>query len=338
MTSVLDTSCVPQQDREEAIRAALWESFVRVDVDHHRPARDISVRMGLGAVGPIRICSARSTGVTVRRTGRLARQDEEPMVFVGLQMTGTSVVEQHGRQSVLQPGTFTVYESIVPYCLHFDQALDHHFLRIPRAALALTDRALRDIAASPLGPDNPVARLAFSYLSELAVSEDTRSAPYDEAIVRPSVELLRAAVTSQLGASRLKQRLPETSLTLRIIQYVREHLADPELSATPIAAAHDISVRQLYTVLARSGISLGSWVRSQRLAECRRELAGPGGRTRTIAGIARSWGFMDPAHFSKAFKKAYGVTPRAWRDLNHPIPHRHRSAASGPSGPDEATA
>ncbi|GGT23959.1 helix-turn-helix domain-containing protein [Streptomyces chromofuscus] len=318
MNSVLDTSLIPQQDREETIRSALWESFVRVDVDHHRPASDISVRMGLDAVGPIRICSAKSTAVTVRRTSRLAREDEEPAVFVGLQMSGTSLVEQHGRQSLLRPENLTVYESIAPYTLHFGRALDHHFLRIPRAVLALPDRALRDIAAIPLGSDNPVARLAFRYFAELAVSEDTRGGVYAEAIVQPSIELLRAAVTSQLGTSRVNRAALEASLGLRITQYVRKHLADPTLSAARIAAAHGISVRHLYTVLAQSGISLGDWIRSHRLAECRRELAGPGGRLRTIAGIARSWGFPDPAYFSKAFKRAYGISPRDWRDHHHP--------------------
>lgn len=54
-----------------------------------------------------------------------------------------------------------------------------------------------------------------------------------------------------------------------------------------IAAAHGISVRHLYAVLARSGMCLGDHVRAQRLAECRRELAGPHGpgRWRTITAI-----------------------------------------------------
>ncbi|KOV72965.1 AraC family transcriptional regulator [Streptomyces sp. AS58] len=326
MNSVLDTSLVPQHDREETIRSALWESFVRVDVDHHRPAKDISVRMGLGAVGPIRICSAESTAVSVRRTSRLAREDDEPAVFVGLQMSGTSVVEQHGRQSLLRPENLTVYESIAPYTLHFDRALDHHFLRIPRAVLALPDPALRNIAAIPLGSDNPVARLAFRYFAELAVSEDTLNGVYAEAIVQPSIELLRAALTSQLGTSRINRAALEGSLGLRITQYLREHLADPTLSAARIASVHGISVRHLYTVLAQSGISLGDWIRSHRLAECRRELAGPGGRLRTIAAIARSWGFTDPTHFSKVFKRAYGISPRDWRERHHPGPSKPGTA------------
>ncbi len=78
------------------------------------------------------------------------------------------------------------------------------------------------------------------------------------------------------------------------------------------------AARLLYAVLARSGISLRDHVRAQRLAECRRELAGPHGRARTIAVIGRRWGFVDAAHFSKVFKRAYGMTPRDWRGLHHP--------------------
>ncbi|ALV53938.1 hypothetical protein GCM10010250_31380 [Streptomyces althioticus] len=54
------------------------------------------------------------------------------------------------------------------------------------------------------------------------------------------------------------------------------------------------------------------------VAECRRELAGPHGRSRTIAVIGRRWAFVDAAHFSRVFKRAYGMTPREWRDLHRP--------------------
>jgi AraC-like DNA-binding protein len=53
------------------------------------------------------------------------------------------------------------------------------------------------------------------------------------------------------------------------------------------------------------------------LEECRRDLAKPTARSATvaaIAAIARRWGFPDPTHFSRAFKDAYGVSPRQWRE------------------------
>ncbi|MDF6021001.1 helix-turn-helix domain-containing protein [Streptomyces sp. JH34] len=322
MSSVLDTTSVPPRDREETIRHAVWESLVRVDIDHHLPPERLSVRLGLNTVGPMEICSARTTALTVRRPSQLARGDEEPAIFLGLQIAGTSVVTQNGRQALLRPGDFVLYDTTTPYTLLFSEGVDQHLLRFPRAALALPERSLRDITAVTLGSDNPVASLASTYFSQLAVSEALHRGPYADTVTEPSIELVRAVVTSQLGNLDLAQAPLEATLNLRIMYYLRTHLADTDLSAARIAAEHGISVRHLYNVLGRSGISLGDWIRSHRLAECKRELAGPKGRVRTVAAIGRSWGFVDATHFSKVFKQAYGISPRAWRDRNrsHPCP------------------
>ncbi|MFD6331010.1 helix-turn-helix domain-containing protein [Streptomyces niveus] len=318
MSPVLDTAFIPPRDREEVVRNAVWESMVAVEIDHGPPAEDISVRIGLGAVGPLKICSARATAVTLSRTERLARKDDEPAVTLGIQMAGSSMVVQNGRECLLEPGHCAVFESIAPYTLLYDEGVDHRFIRFPRAALALPDRLLRDMTAVALGPGNPVASLAFTYFSQLAVTDELHRGGHADAVVEPSVELLRAALTTQHGNSGLAKAPLEATLGLRINQYIREHLADRDLSAARIAAAHGISVRHLYTVLSRSGISLGDWIRTRRLAECRRELAGPDGRLRTVAAIGRRWGFVDATHFSKVFKRTYGISPRAWRDQNQP--------------------
>ncbi|MFF2642684.1 helix-turn-helix domain-containing protein [Streptomyces niveus] len=318
MSPVLDTAFIPPRDREEVVRNAVWESMVAVEIDHGPPAEDISVRIGLGAVGPLKICSARATAVTLSRTERLARKDDEPAVTLGIQMAGSSMVVQNGRECLLEPGHCAVFESIAPYTLLYDEGVDHRFIRFPRAALALPDRLLRDMTAVALGPGNPVASLAFTYFSQLAVTDELHGGGHADAVVEPSVELLRAALTTQHGNSGLAKGPLEATLGLRINQYIREHLADRDLSAARIAAAHGISVRHLYTVLSRSGISLGDWIRTRRLAECRRELAGPDGRLRTVAAIGRRWGFVDATHFSKVFKRTYGISPRAWRDQNQP--------------------
>lgn len=196
--------------------------------------------------------------------------------------------------------------------------MHHHFIRFPRAALALPERALRDVTAVTLGSGNPLAGLASTYFSQLVVSEELHSGSYADAVAEPSIELVRAVVATQLGSQDLARAPLEATLGLRIKRYMRAHTADRDLSAARIAAAHDISVRHLYTVLARSGIALGDWIRSHRLEECKRELAGPAGRARTIAAVGRSWGFVDATHFSKVFKKAYGVSPRDWREENRP--------------------
>ncbi|MFE3516357.1 helix-turn-helix domain-containing protein [Streptomyces sp. NPDC059166] len=318
MSPALDTALIPPEDREEVIRHAVWNSVVAVDIDHRPPASEISARMEVSTMGPLRISSARATAATLRRTARLVKKDEEPSLFLSLQVTGTSMGTQSGRECVLRPGEFAVFRSNAPYTLLFDQGVDHHFLRLPLAALALPDRLLCDTTTVALGSGNPLAPLAYTYFSQLAAGKDLHRSAYADGAVAPGIELLRAVLIAQHGDSGRAKASLEATLGLRITAYIQENLADPGLSAARIAFAHGISVRHLYVVLSESGISLGDWIRVRRLAACKRELAGPKGRLRTIAATGRSWGFVNATHFSKVFKDAYGISPRAWRDQNHP--------------------
>ncbi|MEV7082993.1 helix-turn-helix domain-containing protein [Streptomyces sp. NPDC093516] len=80
-------------------------------------------------------------------------------------------------------------------------------------------------------------------------------------------------------------------------------------------------MRALYRLCARAGLSLEQWIIEQRLEGARSTLLSPAGRTRTVASVARAWGFTDPSHFTRRFRAAYGVTPR-----------RLRAALPGPAG------
>ncbi|WP_218884969.1 helix-turn-helix domain-containing protein [Kineococcus aurantiacus] len=256
---------------------------------------------------------------------RLTRDDSEPAVFLGLQVTGSSLVVQHGREAVLRPGEFAVYDTSSPYTLVHRDGIDQHFFRIPRSALVMSPAALRGVTAVTVGAGNPVAGLAAGYLRGLAGDDDLRSDPRAGAVEEATVSLVKAALMTHLadggadgGAGR--EALHE-SLEARITAYLRAHLTEPDLSAERIAAAHHISTRYLYVILARCGITLGDWLRGRRLSGCRDALADPGLHAVPISALARRWGFTDPGHFSRCFREAYGCTPTQWRQ-QHASPRR----------------
>ena len=60
--------------------------------------------------------------------------------------------------------------------------------------------------------------------------------------------------------------------------------------------------------------TVADWIRQRRLERCRRDLADPGLRAKPVGAIAARWGLTNPAHFSRLFRAAYGVPPRAYRD------------------------
>ena len=315
--ATLNTIALAPPDRADAIRSLVWESVVRVDIDHHVPAPDMSVSLTLGRCGDLGICLTRATATTVRRTPRLAREDTEPMVFVSLQRSGSSIVVQHGREAVLTPGDFAIYDTASPYSLLFDDGIDATFFRIPRAVLALPDTAVRDAAAVRIGSGNPLAGLTSQYLARLADDPVILSGGYGAAAAIPTIELIRAALSVQLGNDQLSRDPLQSSLAARILADMRVHLADPELSPAAVAARHHISVRYLHRVLHRESIRFGEWVRRSRLEGTRRDLINSVRAGTPVAAVARRWGFTDAAHFSKAFRTAYGLSPREWRAAHH---------------------
>jgi AraC-like DNA-binding protein len=158
-----------------------------------------------------------------------------------------------------------------------------------------------------------VADAAAAFFSRLARGQAGVSETEAGLLAQPCIDLIRAVATTGLGRDDLAREPLRHTLLHRVMAYVRLHLADQDLSATRIAAEHHVSVRQLYLTLSAGGISLGDWIRAERLEECKRELASPARDHMTIEAIAYRWGFASAPHFSRVFKAAYGVSPREWR-------------------------
>ena len=57
--------------------------------------------------------------------------------------------------------------------------------------------------------------------------------------------------------------------------------------------------------------SLSRFVLQRRLAHCRHDLLHD--RDASVTAIAFRWGFNDAAYFSRAFRRAHGISPRALR-------------------------
>lgn len=317
MTIVINAHELPAADRAEAIRHTIWSTVVRVEIEHHPEPSQIAAVGKISDFGPVNVCSIRSNATTVRRTPKLARDDSTPSLFLGLQVSGSSMVIQGDRQAVLRPGDIAFYDTTRPYTLLNDDGICQHFFRIPHAYLALPPGAIAQITAQRLSPCNSIVDLAGTYFGRLATSPLIGSNAGREAIAQPSIELARAVIATHLADERLARDPLDATLSLRIMEYVRVHLREHDLNAARIAHAHNISVRHLYAVLARADIALGDWIRAHRLEECRMELAKPTAMSMTVSAVARRWGFIDPTHFGRAFKQSYGMSPREWRNLKN---------------------
>ena len=82
--------------------------------------------------------------------------------------------------------------------------------------------------------------------------------------------LARALISSAADEERLAREAMADTLLLRVQAYVPQSTsATQALTPDAIAAAHHVSVRQLYKTFASSGLSLEQWIIALRLEGAR---------------------------------------------------------------------
>ncbi|TNC94908.1 MAG: AraC family transcriptional regulator [Stygiobacter sp.] len=99
----------------------------------------------------------------------------------------------------------------------------------------------------------------------------------------------------------------------RIVDFISDNFADPELSPKTVASVLKISTRYLHKLFHAHGISFEQTLMKIRLAEAHRLLASPvvAGKKPSICEIAFACGFSSQAHFSTRFRNHFGTTPRS---------------------------
>jgi AraC-like DNA-binding protein len=335
MPFFLNTSAVEEVDRAEFVHEALAVTMVPIELHWPQQRRGVVAQGVITDLGDLTVCSGRTSAFKVERTRALARDAMEPSIFVNVQLTGSSMVIQGDREAVLHPGGLVIYDSTAPYTLLNDTGMTGEFFRIPHSALALPHNMIREACAVSLSPGHPLTALTNDYLRRLAADPRLFTAPNSDLVGRPTIEMVRAVIATHLKAREFAAEPLAATLQLRILEYARGHLNDPDLCAEQIAAAHYISVRYFYKLLAESGISLGDWIRTRRLEACRQELATSslGSAGPIIAAVARRHGFSNMSSFSRAFRAEYGLSPREWRDHRA---NRHGLPSAQPSARPDA--
>jgi AraC-like DNA-binding protein len=243
---------------------------------------------------------------------RIARSTAEYAILM-LQQSGTMIVTQDGRDTRLVPGTATIVDTSRPYVFHVIEPIRQIVLHCPRHQLCSRLRSMRAVTAACIAGDSPTGALLAGTLLTL-VGERRRLTPTQaEAVGRHVLDLAAISLeaTTEAGAAVFSRG--SAALLARINAYLRDNLGDPELTPAQVAAAHGISVRHLHRLFHESGDSIGAAIRRGRLDRCRADLEDPRQRARSVTEIALRWGFNDSAHFSRAFKVQFGVSPRALR-------------------------
>jgi len=138
-------------------------------------------------------------------------------------------------------------------------------------------------------------------------------------IIGHLLAVLLYRMSSVAGTSRLPPRKPESSLICRFVHHVNAVFA--ELTAGSRAGMPKISEigRELgvhpdylsSTLRRNTGMNAREWLARRRITESKILLSRGAG---SVSEIAYTLGFSEPGHFTRAFKRAMGVSPSEFRE------------------------
>jgi AraC-like DNA-binding protein len=302
-----DTQAIPVADREETVRLTVSRTLAPLEIDYPDDHGPLTTNLAISDLSDFTVWSVASSAVKVRYKA-VPGDELEPSLFLGLQQTGSCMVAQRDREITLRPGDLAVWDSTDPFDLADARGISQHKFRIPLVRLALPIDVVRHISTTRLCPGHPIAEMALDYFHRLATRHGAFDRTGGDVVSRPGIDLLRAVITTHLDDIDGEKETRRATLFMRIMNYLEQHVREPDLDAGRVAAEHHISVRQLYRVLATEGVSLGDWIRTRRLEGTHRELAAAGPQD-SISAIARRWGFTDASSFARMFRTAYGMSP-----------------------------
>ncbi|MEU6699732.1 AraC family transcriptional regulator [Pseudonocardia sp. NPDC046786] len=144
---------------------------------------------------------------------------------------------------------------------------------------------------------------------QATLAQERLPADHFDAVVERLGELTGILVAGQGTAGT--GTLGEIEIAVR--RHVREHVDDPDLNASSIAAALGWSTRQVQLALQRAGTTARELIREERLTRARARLTCGAHRGMSVTEIAHLSGFRSVSTFSTAFRQRFGASPRAVR-------------------------
>jgi AraC family transcriptional regulator, positive regulator of tynA and feaB len=241
-----------------------------------------------------------SPNAGVRRRHEIAATDGEYLIML-MTLSGHEMVSQGDNVAQLSPGSVVVWDSERPAEFMVQDTLVKRSLLVPKSALAevgqrgaLRTGAVLDISA-------PAVTLLSRYLDSLSSTLGALPLGALPAARNATIELLAAALQDIRSGDLCSG--PATRSAAE--NFIDHRLSEQELTPAVVARALGVSTRSLHRAFEDSGESVSSFIRTRRLARARDDLLAG----HTVNQVARRWNFTDASHFSRSFKRHFGMNP-----------------------------
>lgn len=240
--------------------------------------------------------------------------DQPAGIWLTLLIEGKARLAYEGEAVDLRPGDLAYGPTFADATLSFATPFRQLFVNVQRLTLNPRVFAPLSLRLGHLCGGSGINRVLSGMLRSVADVIDQVS-PEDLRPVELSLtEFLIIALGGEKAVFGLGGVAGARATRLhRICQGIESVLGNPGLTLRMVAERERVSKRYLQKLFTEAGNSFSHYVRTRRLDRCRADLISSLHAELSISEICFRWGFNGSAHFSRAFRKEYGVSPRDYR-------------------------
>jgi AraC-like DNA-binding protein len=307
-----DTLSVPPLQRVD-----YWNAYNRTALVGLRSSslshQGLMARQANHRVGEIGLADISGNDHFVERDALLVEQSPKNSVFVCQIQQGSGFFVQDGRHLLLTQGDLVIYDTRTPFLLGFLTEMHESLVDVPEAAFTRRTGIAADQLPIKITPDSQASRMSASLLgrtvSECMTQEHSGEQDHLAGVIYDTLSML---LRTQLD----DQRTSATSELSKLLakRYILQHLVNPELSPAEVAQAIRLSLRQLNRLFHQEGTSPARYIWEQRALRAFEDLHNPMKRVLTVGEIGFACGYSTQAHFSRAMKERFGMTPSEIRN------------------------
>jgi AraC-like DNA-binding protein len=285
----------------------ICKSFLEIDIDS--PERDhFHAQLEESELGPAMLYIVEADTQTVRRTPARIAHSRYADYFLLQLRAGRLHFQQYGRESVIETGDSVLVDCSAPYRLECLPMTRSVVVRFPRDWLRNWIPSPESLAGRPF-------RCGAGWSNALAAALATLDTEHEQELALPAgvvaeqiAALLALAAGPEVQASSVSEKLFR-----RIRRTIRDRCHEPGLNPGAVAEMHGISKRYLHYLCAHGSTTFGYELMHRRLEAAQRLLSDKRYDALSVSEVAARCGFLEPSHFARRFRKAFGLGPTEFR-------------------------
>lgn len=267
---------------------------------------------------------------TVRRFDEHIADDSVFDFFIHTHLEGSAEIVQGEAEFTLEPGALAVVAGGTPYSIDYKQKGSRLILRVPHQVFheRVLGRQICEFAAR-IYTGSGLPRIVINLLESLSKEAGQLNETEQYTVAESLLELISFLCRSQNGLNGQHQGSVQAARMCKILSFLEENYSDHELTPAKVASANAVSIRHLHNLFRQSDMTVCKWIWDRRLKSAREDLIDPSMSNKTISDIAYGKGFNDSAHFSRAFRGKFGISPSALR--NKMLEQQEHGSSKAPS-------